>query len=698
MRLATRLTFAMGALVIAAVGAVGFLTYRNIAAIAIPRTLARADAHVRILASTLENVVSSARADIMGFRDVIGLEDIIRLTNASAGTSNSISYDEWRSRIARRFEAELRAKPSYAQFRIVGVKDGGREIIRVERSTTDGAVRIVPDDELQRKGDRDYFQQTIAAPDRAVLVSPIELNQERGTIETPHLPVVRISIPIFAPDRTPFGIIVINLDLRPAFKQIVDAGDPDTTLYVANEHGDYLVHPDARREFGFEFHTPIRIQDDFPALAQAMKTGEQQPRLVKDREGTSFAVGLASVRLAAGPRISIIETIPEEKVVAASLSAVRGSTLVGGAIATLCAIALAFLLSRTLTRPLREMTAAVQSFAPGETLTVPVGAGGEIGVLARAFKKMVRDARERTAAIRRDSLTFESLMITMAEAVMLVDQQGRLVYTNKACQRLFGTEVRAGNPDWSNGIEVFGPDGVTPIPLDRRPILRSVGGETLEAFEMYFHTPASENPIHVAGSARPILDATGDVTGAVVVMRDITREKEIERKLHQSQKLDAIGQLTGGVAHDFNNMLTVITGTTRDAGRGPAGPADAAGDRRADRSGGGALRELTQHLLAFARKQPLQPRNVDVNGTVLDIAKLLRPTLGEQIEIDSILEQEVATAHIDPSQLANCAAQPGDQRPRRDAGRRQAHARDRQRRARRGLLRRPIRTCGPAPM
>jgi CheY-like chemotaxis protein len=71
-------------------------------------------------------------------------------------------------------------------------------------------------------------------------------------------------------------------------------------------------------------------------------------------------------------------------------------------------------------------------------------------------------------------------------------------------------------------------------------------------------------------------------------------------------------------------------------------------DQAADRCA-----ELIQHLLAFARKQPLQPRNVDINSTVLDIAKLLRPTLGEQIEIDTILEQEVATSHIDPSQLAN---------------------------------------------
>jgi CheY-like chemotaxis protein len=129
--------------------------------------------------------------------------------------------------------------------------------------------------------------------------------------------------------------------------------------------------------------------------------------------------------------------------------------------------------------------------------------------------------------------------------------------------------------------------------------------------------------------------------------------RDAERKLQQSQKLDAIGKLTGGVAHDFNNMLTVITGTTETL---VAGLADRPNLKKtAELIDVAAERciELIQHLLAFARRQPLHPRNVDVNGTVLDIAKLLRPTLGEQIEINSILEQEVATAHIDASQLAN---------------------------------------------
>ena len=100
-------------------------------------------------------------------------------------------------------------------------------------------------------------------------------------------------------------------------------------------------------------------------------------------------------------------------------------------------------------------------------------------------------------------------------------------------------------------------------------------------------------------------------------------------------------------------MLTVITGTTETLVAALAHEPELQKTAELIDQAAERCSELIQHLLAFARRQPLQPRNVDVNATVLDIAKLLRPTLGEQIEVDSILEQEVATAHIDASQLAN---------------------------------------------
>jgi signal transduction histidine kinase len=135
----------------------------------------------------------------------------------------------------------------------------------------------------------------------------------------------------------------------------------------------------------------------------------------------------------------------------------------------------------------------------------------------------------------------------------------------------------------------------------------------------------------------------------------VRRFQEIEAneaQIRQAQKMEAIGQLTGGVAHDFNNILTVITGTIEILG-------DAVKDRPhlsqiTNMISAAASRgaDLTQHLLAFARQQPLQPRSTDVNALVIDAARLLRPTLGEQIEIDSMLAHDCAPALIDPSQLS----------------------------------------------
>jgi nitrogen-specific signal transduction histidine kinase len=143
------------------------------------------------------------------------------------------------------------------------------------------------------------------------------------------------------------------------------------------------------------------------------------------------------------------------------------------------------------------------------------------------------------------------------------------------------------------------------------------------------------------------------ISGAVYVAEDVTDKLKLERQLTQSQKMEAVGQLTGGVAHDFNNILTVITGTV-----------EILHDELADRPqlaviakmiDEAAMRgaELTKGLLAFARKQPLQPRETDLNNLVVDAAKLLRPTLGEQIEIKSILSDDAWLALIDPSQLTS---------------------------------------------
>src|ERR1700722_16551471 len=135
-------------------------------------------------------------------------------------------------------------------------------------------------------------------------------------------------------------------------------------------------------------------------------------------------------------------------------------------------------------------------------------------------------------------------------------------------------------------------------------------------------------------------------------MRDVTENLAADEQLRQAQKMEAIGQLTGGIAHDFNNILTVITGTIEILEEGVAGdPGLVEITRMIDEA---AIRgaELTQRLLAFARRQPLQPRTTDVNTLIVDAAKLLRPTLGEHVEIESVFEEDAWPALVDPGQLS----------------------------------------------
>ncbi|CAN5175966.1 hypothetical protein BH11PSE4_BH11PSE4_33090 [soil metagenome] len=651
--LSTRLTIAIVTLVIATAGTVGFLSYRNIAAIAIPRALVRLDAHAKAQAVDLANIATNARADLSGFRHIIGLDDIIAMSfDPAARQGAAVSIDQWNARIAKRLAAELEAKPHISQFRLIGVADGGRELIRVQRPSTGGAVFIVPDQALQRKGDRPYFRLTMAARDGTVVVSPVELNQENGELETPHLPVLRLSTPIFAPGGAPFGMLIINIDMRQEFKRIAETTSLDATTYIVNEQGDYLSLPDESRAFGFEFGKSYRIQDDYPGLAQAVATGTQQSDLVVDRDGRSFGMAFASVQLADGPRISVIEAIPENKIVGVALAALRDSSLQGGLLAALGAALLSFVLARTMTRPLTAMTTAVVGFSSNKPLNLPSDAGGEIGVLARAFETMAREVREKNAAIQRDKDVFESIMATMAEAVLLVDMNGNVVYENLAASAILKSPLDGKRPAWDEAFEAFYPNGSTPLPPEQWPTRRSLSGDSVDELEVSFRVRGEDKLKHLLCSARPIRNTAGVQSGAVVVFRDVTEVKETERRLHQSQKLDAIGQLTGGVAHDFNNMLTVISGsseilleelTDRPNLMVIARMIVEAADRGA---------ELTKQLLAFARKQPLRPRNVDVNEMVIDTMALLRPTLGGQIEIESTLEDDTQPAHIDPSQLS----------------------------------------------
>ncbi len=135
---------------------------------------------------------------------------------------------------------------------------------------------------------------------------------------------------------------------------------------------------------------------------------------------------------------------------------------------------------------------------------------------------------------------------------------------------------------------------------------------------------------------------------------EILRREASEEQLRQSQKMEAVGRLTGGLAHDFNNLLTVVLGSLELLQR-RMGETDARQLRLLENAVGGAQRAaaLTQRLLAFARRQPLDPRPVDANALVSGMAELLRQTLGETVRLETVLAGGLWRTFADPNQLEN---------------------------------------------
>lgn len=222
-----------------------------------------------------------------------------------------------------------------------------------------------------------------------------------------------------------------------------------------------------------------------------------------------------------------------------------------------------------------------------------------------------------------------------------------------------GTLIEA-NPAWSmllgEGVAIVGRRLVDLAHPDDEELLAGVlaraAYERLRRVESRF--------LCADGSVRWVSWSAAPGHGCIyVVGRDVTEDKEAEQRLakaedalRQSQKMEAVGHLTGGVAHDFNNLLQIVIGNL-DTLQRKLPPESESLHRAADHAMAGARRaaSLTQRLLAFSRRQPLNPRPFDVNGLVAGMTDLLQRTLGELIEIENDLDPRLWSVEIDANQL-----------------------------------------------
>lgn len=248
-------------------------------------------------------------------------------------------------------------------------------------------------------------------------------------------------------------------------------------------------------------------------------------------------------------------------------------------------------------------------------------------------------------ALRRSERHFRSLIENASDMISLLDSDGALLYLSPAHERVTGLPA-AG---------LLGQGFLARIHPEDLPF----AGEALEAS---LASPGEPVRVqlrhrHENGSWRTLsstlTNLLGDpaVAGVVVNSHDVTERLQLETQLRQAQKMEAVGRLAGGVAHDFNNLLTVIAAHGQFALETLPGDAVEREDLLAIRQAAARASALTRQLLAFSRKQILQPRLLDLNATIPGVAGMLRRLIGEDVELATVLSSSACPIYADPGQV-----------------------------------------------
>ena len=268
--------------------------------------------------------------------------------------------------------------------------------------------------------------------------------------------------------------------------------------------------------------------------------------------------------------------------------------------------------------------------------------------LGPAVLEALDSARQRQA-LRRQERLLRQIIDADPNLIFVKDWEGRFVLVNEATAAVYGTTVDGlvGKTDAdfnSNQVEV------AHFLRDDREVMSS--GRSKLISEEPVTNPATQQTRWFQTIKVPLALPDDDSPKLLGVATEITERKRLEEQLLQSQKMEAVGQLAGGVAHDFNNILTAIVGyadllAAEFTGTNSRHLEDLEEIRKAARRAAA----LTRQLLAFSRKQVLEPRIIDMNGVVLNLEKMLRSLISENIALQTHLAADLAAARADPNQL-----------------------------------------------
>lgn len=402
--IAAKLALLLAAVGVLASGLTGLYAYRT------SRQLLVESAQERLLTSTQ---VLARRITLSQQEIARNLEVLARLPGAVAVLQRSDAAQA--TQLATLFQRVMSANPSYFQVRLISASEHGLERVRVDRQG-DVPVEVLGDD-LQEKGHYPYVAETLRLRAGQYYLSEIAVNHERGTYAGLDQPALQLATPVTDGLGNAIGVVVINVDLNGMFALLAADLPANFKLFLANDDGDILIHPDPTRTFGFDRGQRILIDEDFP-LTRDLVQGKREHVVfnASDRAHglepvvAAFIVQQVDVpsgeqRLVLGLAQPLAEVIAQtDRLGVTILQIVLGLCL--------ACLVLAAVLARAFTLPINAMSAAVQRFAGGQPSgDLPVERKDEIGALARSFQQMHLQINQNLSQLQNNQQALEHMAL-----------------------------------------------------------------------------------------------------------------------------------------------------------------------------------------------------------------------------------------------------------------------------------------------
>ncbi|VAX35913.1 diguanylate cyclase/phosphodiesterase (GGDEF & EAL domains) with PAS/PAC sensor(s) [hydrothermal vent metagenome] len=349
-----------------------------------------------------EREINTLKEDVFFLSEAPPVSGILRSSKFKGyDPEENTTEDLWKARLQRIFATILKSRSEYLQVRFIGDAHNGKELVRVDK--TSKGIIVVENNQLQNKGNREYFLETKRLAKNEIYISEINLNREMGKIVVPHQPVLRVAVPVYDNNKF-FGMIIINVDIDSIFKKVFK----NTKFYsfkIVNDQGFYLFHPNSDRTYGFEFDGKNKVQDDYLNMQHLFSATDKE-----NYETAATRIYLPKEILIASKfyfdsgdlsKFLFINLIGKKSIILTN-SKELGNAIMGMNIVVMFLMVIVVLVSvRKGLNPLSALSSLAKDIAKGifPKTVLEVKRNDEIGELTESFNYMIKNLKNSTTSI-----------------------------------------------------------------------------------------------------------------------------------------------------------------------------------------------------------------------------------------------------------------------------------------------------------